>query len=202
MGKNITITILSIIVIFLCIKLHWCTNDINWLATLIGAFATGLITWFAIYKTSELDRNEHMYELKYKHYVSTLSFLEELLPQIIFAVGKFKPELNVTFDENTSNEYPLAQKFKQVYDHLCTINKNFKKETNFIKSDIDEFLRINNLVLGKVFETDYEMTDRKYTIQQILDFAKSKDISFDAKTFENNLKKLKDLIVTEYSMDK
>ena len=42
--------------------------DWNPLATIIGAILTGLITWFAIYKTAELDTKARRFENNYKLY--------------------------------------------------------------------------------------------------------------------------------------
>ena len=38
-------------------------------ATILGAILTGGITWFAVDKTSKLDKKARLYELKYKNYL-------------------------------------------------------------------------------------------------------------------------------------
>ena len=53
-------------------------NNYDWnpIATMIGAIITGLITWFAVYKTSELDNKARKEECKYKFYMDALKDLD------------------------------------------------------------------------------------------------------------------------------
>lgn len=205
MDKNILIKSIGILVIIIIIfgvlKTYCPANDINWVAPLVGSIITAITTFVAVYLTAKQDRDARAFEYKYYHYIASLRAFEKLIPSINITLGKFK-NMNFIFNEqNSNNDFYCAKEFHHIFEHLCKISKNFKSKTQKYANNIKNFVEINNLVLEKIFETDATLTDKEYTVQQIFDFAKSKCINFNINEFEENLKEIKELIISEYSMD-
>lgn len=79
MGKNIIIAILSIVLVILFIKITWNSSDLDWVCALGSAIITGLITWFAVYETSNLDRKARKHDSNKQLYRQKLLELNELI---------------------------------------------------------------------------------------------------------------------------
>jgi hypothetical protein len=223
MWKNITIITLSLIIFFLIAHIHWYSNDLNWLATLIGATITGLITWLAVYKTAEFDKKRRLYEYRYSHYVSHLNDLSELLKTLLKISYYFEKDKDCIISKSCRNDYFNndfeIRNFQKTYNYLCKINTDFKTNTQDLENILAEFIDIYQFTQRQIAEHRWylEKGDPKYKkdfiskigennivfcVDDLLNFYKQeKGVDYDVENFIRSMKNLQDVIENEFVLD-
>jgi len=135
--------------------------DWNPIATIIGSFITGLIAWYAIFKTAELDRKARKYENNYKLYQEMMIDLKKDL--------KFLKELSSIFQNEDFDRYIKIETFQDVYntrkikkklEALESISNKWEKEKSF-KECIDKLLNIQIFFYEQVKEHRYYLEAKK-----------------------------------------
>lgn len=124
--------------------------DWNPLATIIGAILTGLITWFAIYKTAELDTKARRFENNYKLYQERLLELDNKLLYLrrlnfLFYVKQPFDEFDLSAKLENINNWGETIKAKKALESLNRISPKWKQKENFIVAlnllaDIQQYL--------------------------------------------------------------
>jgi hypothetical protein len=167
MGKNIIIAILSVILVILLIKITWNLSDLNWICTLCGAIITGLITWFAVFKTSELDKKARKYENNYKFVHNKLiEFYEALddiqeLNRMYFSKNREDFE---TIDISKYKNSAMRYLFK-MSTNLQLLNVSCKQELNRFNSIIKNFIKVQKCFVEVIENTEIiEMNKTKLRI--------------------------------------
>ena len=223
MRKNIIIAILSIVLVILLIKITWNPTDLGWICALGGAIITGLITWFAVYETSKLDRKARVYEFKYKHFIENLSQLKENIIPIDRLTFCFKKDKQCIMSFSVDNDYLSKEyeirKFIKQYKYLCKINNSFKIKTSEMDNIFESFADIYKFFNQQIFahkhyiETAKEDFKRdfiracsndgvKYCIDEFLTCYKDNtSIDYDVTEMNNDLRKLYNIIEEEFKLE-
>lgn len=143
MVKNVIIAILSLLIIFLIVKSHWGTADLSPLATIVGAIITGLITWFAIYETSKLDRKNRKIENTFKYFEDKIIKLASYIPNINKLNAKYfdgkEGKANIINDDIISKELNDINKVKSVLESILLHNPPEKSSIESFIMQLEEF---------------------------------------------------------------
>lgn len=126
-------------------------NNYDWnpIATMIGAIITGLITWFAVYKTSELDNKARKEECKYKFYMDALKDLDLEMKFINNAIYNFSIQEGDPVDvrhrtgKNLTEDWFRTNSINKIIKKLETINDTWKIKK--FSSDIQDLKDIQQL---------------------------------------------------------
>ena len=203
--------------------------DWNPLTTLLGAIITGGITWYAVYKTSELDKKARIYEFRYKSYIEHLNLLNQgilLIYRLTYYFEKDKEECLISkaiTDDNLNKEFEIRS-FLKIYEYLCQINKNFKAKTIEFREQIDSFQAVYKFLQDNICEHRwylqhkqdpnmekykkdfvFELKDEKliYRVDEFLNYYKQKtQVDYDVDKMKKALKDLKEIITSEFKLDK
>lgn len=102
--------------------------DWNPLATIFGAVLTGLITWFAIYKTAEFDKKARKFEYRNKFYQDKLLELNDCIGWIeILNERGFNQDIKTPFLLNEKYLYVMEtklQEFKKILNYIILLKPN------------------------------------------------------------------------------
>ena len=199
------------------------TFDWNPLATIFGAVLTGLITWFAIYKTSQLDKKNRLYEFKYKHFIENLNNLNEDIIKMSRLTFCFERDEDCVIDHSLDDKFLHKQldikNFIKNYEYLVKTNSVFKNKTEGMKEIFNSFYNIYVYFNREILEHSYFLSNSKEEYRKsyisdlgkdniiycVDDFLKSyKDstgIDYDAKLMNNALFELKNIIEEEFKLD-
>lgn len=156
---NIVLTIITIIFFMFVLHLleEWCNPFSLFLglnldsptATLLGAFLTGIIAYFAIYETSKLDRETRIYEYKVKFFYEKLIYIYNNINLSLKADEYFFSDMqsttNTTYCKIMCIVFEL-KKYNNVINELIVLNSSLTKilkslsEINNIYINMYEFL--------------------------------------------------------------
>lgn len=197
--------------------------DWNPISTIFGSIVTGGIAWFAVYKTSELDKKARLYEYRYKHYISNLNNLNELLIPLLQISFFFKKDEDCIISKNCNNDFFNKdfeiRRFNKIYNYLCKINKSFKTKTQNLENALAEFINIYQFTQRQIMEHRWylEKNDTRYKkdfiskigknnvvfcVGDLLNFyKKEKGIEYNVANFEEEIDNLRDVIETEFKLD-
>ena len=197
--------------------------DWNPLTTLFGAIITGGITWYAVYKTAEFDKDARIYEFRYKHYIDTLDVLSEELKTIYKLTYYFEKDedciMSKTIDDAFSASEYNIRKFRKTYTHLCNINARFAEKMKGFDSILEEFINIYCFTVRQLVEHRWylqsgeekykkdfitELNEKRliYCVDDLLAYYKNeKDIEYDVNQMNDSIEKLRNIIEEEFKLD-
>lgn len=192
-------------------------------ATILGAILTGGITWFAVDKTSKLDKKARLYELKYKNYLENLQDLKQYIrtiDRLIFYFDKNSyNSVNKNIEDSILNKDAEIMQLTKIYGYICKINPSFKAETkgfdetfklfnnayNFLKRQFYEhylYLKSGDIKYKKDFISDLNEQQFKYNGEEFLAYYKEKmDVDYNVIDMINALDNLKNVIENAFVMD-
>lgn len=174
MKANIIIAIILIVAIWLAFFEYNETFGF----TMAGATAAGLITWFAVYKTSELDKKSRRYECNYKYvqekmwdFYNHLSAMSNLNHKLFSKDRKEYANISMT-------ELAASNDFVDLLDlsmQLQYFNVPFKDLLMSFDKTIKIFLNIQTFLIKYFLEEDKKdmwQTEKKIISFQVEPFLK------------------------------
>lgn len=194
--------------------------DWNPITTIIGAIITGLITWFAVYKTSELDNKARKEECKYKFYMDALKDLDVEIRFLSRSLFNYfidnQDPVNIRHrtGENLIEDWFKTNSINKIIKKLETINdtwkiKKFSSDIQDLK-DIQQLFNIaydnesrNVFVLGeeKIF-TQLEENHLAYSIPNMHKYYKQNyNKIFDYKKINKAITDMQNLINKEFKLE-
>ena len=193
--------------------------DWNPIATIGGAILTGLITWFAVYKTSELDKNARKLEKIYVYYQKEILDLNNYVINLTsfnntFRIDKDLPDKKkfVPYSEKYC-DIDTMREIRSILSSLGVYDKKWRDE-KYINM-VDDFINIQlqyNLWLSETINQSnkndlkiFEIKDKNVSFDVCKFFEEIKNsklnINYD---FEKNREKIEEiqcLINNEFKMD-
>ena len=128
---------------YLIVKCHWGAADLSPLATMVGAIITGLITWFAIYETSKLDRKNRKIENTFKYFEDKIIKLSSYIPNINKLNAKYfdgkEGKANIINDDIISKELDDINKVKSILESILLHNPPEKSSIESFIVQLEEF---------------------------------------------------------------
>lgn len=198
--------------------------DWNPLATIIGSILTGLITWFAVYKTAELDRKARRFENNYKLYQERLLELNNRLLYLrrlnfLFYVKQPFDEFDLSAKLTDINNWGETIKAKKALESINRISPKWKQKENFIEAlnllaDIQQYLS-SQISQHKHYLSFQDEEYKKDFIKSVNeDFAKyhrqdlvalynsePENNMYDGENIENTLDDIQKFIDEEFKLD-
>ena len=203
--------------------------DWNPAATIFGAVVTGGIAYYAVFKTSELDRKARVYEVNYRYFREQLFKLMDSLYPISKLSSKFKklshqnnPTSSAILQEDLFN-YSAIENFIYVYDLINRINPRFTEKIEKYKTQVESLFDLRQYFCEKLTLHRYfiETKDDKYkvifiediegcgektiihfSLNELLSSYKSeKNIDYDNLYTEECIKKIRDIITEQFKLE-
>lgn len=203
------------------------SNSFDWnpIATIIGAIITGLIAWFAIFKTSELDRDSRKFEAKYKLYQDKLLELNENIIYLRQLNWIFKIDddgtPNIAIEVNKIDNVYKTRTIKYLLESLAIFSKEWENKQEFIKT-IDDLINIQCFFSKQIVEHKFGLEGHdefikpfirsidevlgkehvNYNIQGFLDaYKENSEKAFNFKEKDIIFDEMQDFINNEFKLD-
>ena len=122
--------------------------------TILGCVLTGVITWFAIFKTSELDRNARKEENLYKLYFDRLNEYYIKLENLKQVYMKFFNEKEIIISTYDTQEMIIDIKdIRDFSGKIQIFNRPINATLNLVNTNIDYLLKFLHLIQNRMIES-------------------------------------------------